>query len=154
MKIAQDRLAELAALKESRSRCGTCKGTGGVDSGAPTPWGTYSELPCPECSGREVHHSNIGPCIVSPMCLEMQRTNPDKTSMYVYHDGDIKEVTKALVTEREFNRASGDCICDWCGKKFYDHPRYEREEWKSCITDGDGPTYPLRQLCDGRLVKL
>ncbi len=31
------------------SVCLTCGGTGGVDSGGTTPWGTGIDLPCPEC---------------------------------------------------------------------------------------------------------
>lgn len=153
--MLENRLATLAILKASRDHCGSCKGTGESDSGGVTPWGAPITLPCPECSGREVLHSRLGPCIVSAMCLELQRRNGDHSSMFVFHDGDIKEVSKHFILEREFNRASGDCICDWCKKKFYDHPRYEREEWKSMMTeDSDHPRYPLRQLCDGSLVKL
>lgn len=107
---------------------------------------------CPEAApprskARKVIHSNIGECFVDESCLYMQRRNPDSTSMFVLHDGDMKEVTKAMVTETDFDRASGDCICDWCNKKYYDHPRYEK------MPSHDG-SFPLRQLCCGRIVKL
>lgn len=45
----------------------------------------------------------------------------------------------------DFVRASGDCICDACGKKYYQHPM-------------DGPEFDghkwLHRICSGRLVKL
>jgi Zn finger protein HypA/HybF involved in hydrogenase expression len=107
---------------------------------------------CPETApprhmARKVIHSNIGECFVDIDCLRMQRINPDSTSMYVLHDGEIKEVTKAMVTETDFDRASGDCVCTWCNKKYYEHPHYK----KMAAHDG---SFPLRQLCDGRIVKL
>lgn len=154
MDTIEDRVATLAILKKSREYCGSCRGTGESDSGGVEPWGAPIMLPCPECCGREVYHSRLGPAIVSPMCDALQRKNGDPSSMFIFHDGDIKEVSKHFVTEREFTRASGDAICDWCKKKFYDHPRYVRDEWKSQVTDGETESYPLRQLCDGRLVKL
>lgn len=46
-----------------------------------------------------------------------------------------------------FYRASGDCICDTCGKKYYSHP-YATE-----ARDRDGTPY-LNVLCDGDIVKL
>jgi hypothetical protein len=105
------------------------------------------EAALPRSSARKVIHSNIGECFVDASCLIMQRTNPDSTSMYVIHDGELKEVTKAMVTETDFDRASGDCVCTWCNKKYYDHPRYEK------MPSYDG-SFPLRQLCCGRVVKL
>ena len=41
----------------------------------------------------------------------------------------------------DWYRASGDCICDVCGYKFYDHHEVPGYRW-------------LRKLCDGTLVKL
>jgi hypothetical protein len=41
----------------------------------------------------------------------------------------------------DWHRAGGDCICDICGCKFYDHQPVPGYEW-------------LRKLCDGDLVKL
>jgi hypothetical protein len=109
----------------------------------------------PERVGRKVRHRVRGECLVTAECLALQRYNPDKTSMFVELEGEVLEVTKQLVDEIDFTRASGDCVCDWCGKKYYDHPRYVREQWRSHIeADSDHPTYPLRELCDGRLVKL
>ena len=49
-----------------------------------------------------------------------------------------------------FYRASGECICETCGKTYYRHPMggpftesmgYERRQW-------------LHRLCNGDLVKL
>ena len=48
---------------------------------------------------------------------------------------------------KEPYRASGDCICKQCGKKFYDHP-LDKEN-----TDWDGNPF-LNILCNGDLVKL
>lgn len=39
------------------------------------------------------------------------------------------------------DRAGGDCLCDHCGRKYYDHPQLP------------GHGY-LNQLCDGSVVKL
>ena len=50
-------------------------------------------------------------------------------------------------SEIKFYRASGDCICEVCGKKYYDHPM------DSEITDQDGNKY-LNILCNGDRVKL
>lgn len=41
----------------------------------------------------------------------------------------------------DWQRASGDCVCDICGHLYYDHHRVPGYEW-------------LRMLCDGALVKL
>lgn len=41
----------------------------------------------------------------------------------------------------DWNRASGDCICEVCGYKYYDHQPVPGYTW-------------LRKLCDGDLVKL
>lgn len=45
-------------------------------------------------------------------------------------------------------RASGDCVCDTCGKAYYRHP-FAREH----LSGIDGAPY-LHRLCDGSLVKL
>lgn len=95
-------------------------------------------------------HRNLGEVSITEACDYLQATNPDLSSMFVEHDGEVKEVTKALVKVGEpwFERASGDVHCEQCGKKYYDHPRYKNAP--SCI---DG-SFPLTQLCDGSLVKL
>jgi len=46
-----------------------------------------------------------------------------------------------------FIRASGDCICKQCGKK------YEKHSFDLSYLDWDGYPY-LHKLCDGTLVKL
>jgi hypothetical protein len=35
-----------------RIPCGTCGGTGSVDSGGVTPWGAWIEIACPACEGK------------------------------------------------------------------------------------------------------
>ncbi len=94
-------------------------------------------------------HRNLGEVYISEVCDRLQATNPDTTSIFVDHDGETKEVTRSLVKFDEpwFNRASGDVLCEKCGKKYYDHPPY----MKALSWDG----HPvLNQLCDGSLVKL
>jgi hypothetical protein len=44
-------------------------------------------------------------------------------------------------------RASGECVCEACGKKFYGHPDY-----LECL-DRDGVPF-LKEICGGQLVKL
>lgn len=44
-----------------------------------------------------VTHRNLGLVEIDESCLALQATNPDSTSMFVKHDGEIKEVTRALV---------------------------------------------------------
>lgn len=41
----------------------------------------------------------------------------------------------------EWHRAGGGCICQACGKEYYDHPRHD-------------PFLELTVLCDDTLVKL
>ncbi|MGJ4945039.1 hypothetical protein ACQR1W_31050 [Bradyrhizobium sp. HKCCYLS1011] len=48
----------------------------------------------------------------------------------------------ARLEEGDFYRASGGCICETCGKLYYDHP-YFAEEWAF-----------LTILCNGDFVKL
>lgn len=49
-------------------------------------------------SAEVVTHRNLGHVEIDEACLALQATNPDSTSMFVKHDGDIKEVTRALVS--------------------------------------------------------
>lgn len=44
-----------------------------------------------------MRHRNLGAVRVTEACRYLQSTNPDQSSTYVEHDGDIKEVTKDLV---------------------------------------------------------
>ena len=94
-------------------------------------------------------HKNLGEVLITEACEYLQATNPDPTSIFIEHDGEIKEVTRNLVKLEEpwFNRASGDVICEKCGKKYYDHPMYTK------ALDWNGNAV-LNQLCDGSLVKL
>ena len=43
-------------------------------------------------------------------------------------------------------RASGNCICEVCGKTYYKHPFTDHRDWN------DDPY--MNRLCDGRIVKL
>jgi hypothetical protein len=103
---------------------------------------------------RKVYHANLGDALVTEDCMRMQRTNPDKTSMFIEHDGELKEVTKALVTETDYMRADGRCVCDWCKKTYFSHPHYliflKDGHLKHEITTF---STGLHQLCDGRVVK-
>lgn len=41
---------ELTKLRQAiEPVCGECGGTGGIDSGGMTPWGTGINIPCPSC---------------------------------------------------------------------------------------------------------
>lgn len=55
------------------------------------------------------HHRELGPVTITDECRELQRTNPDPTSTYVVHDGELKEVTKALLTDRDPADRPHDC---------------------------------------------
>ena len=48
---------------------------------------------------RNVTHRNLGECIINMECLAMQLRNADPTSIYVEHDGDLKEVSRAMISE-------------------------------------------------------
>jgi hypothetical protein len=48
---------------------------------------------------RKVTHQNLGECIINMECLAMQLRNADPTSIFVEHDGDIKEVSRAMISE-------------------------------------------------------
>lgn len=96
-----------------------------------------------------VWHRNLGECFITDECNYLQHDNPDPTSIFIEHDGEVKEVTRNLVKFEEpwFNRASGLVICEKCGKQYYDHPAYTK------ALDWNGRPV-LNQLCDGSLVKL
>ena len=44
-------------------------------------------------------HSIFGRVEITEACLQLQRLNPDPSSIFVEHDGDVKEVTKSLVRQ-------------------------------------------------------
>jgi hypothetical protein len=48
--------------------------------------------------GTKLNHRQRGVCFFTAACAHLQGTNPDPSSIYVELDGDIIEVTKALVT--------------------------------------------------------
>lgn len=41
--------------REKELLCGECGGTGGVDSGGMTPYGSGIDIPCPSCSPNSQH---------------------------------------------------------------------------------------------------
>ena len=43
-------------------------------------------------------HKGLGSVWITESCTAMQAMNPDSTSMFVEHEGEIKEVTKRMVT--------------------------------------------------------
>lgn len=55
--------------------------------------------------------------------------------------------------EEDFGHASGDCICETCGKKYYDHPMATEPKWL-CYWDPENPRPYLHRLCNGKVVKL
>ncbi len=63
----------------------------------------------------------------------------------------LKQVSKELA-EVEINRASGEAICEVCGKKYYDHPP-DLRFWEE-VAYGNGKHYWVTLLCDGSTVKL
>jgi hypothetical protein len=48
---------------------------------------------------RNVTHQNLGECTINMECLAIQLRNADPTSIFVEHDGDIKEVSRAMISE-------------------------------------------------------
>ena len=42
-------------------------------------------------------HVNLGVVFITGECVALQATNPDMTSVFVFHEGEIKEVSKCLV---------------------------------------------------------
>jgi hypothetical protein len=61
------------------------------------------------------------------------------------HMGNAPELMSARervkVSEGVFKRASGDCVCEDCGKLYYDHPPVIGALW-------------LTRLCNNHFVKL
>ena len=49
--------------------------------------------------------------------------------------------------KQDYWRASGDCICNWCGRNYYSHPMHMKK------LDWNGDPY-LHVLCNGDKVKL
>jgi hypothetical protein len=48
---------------------------------------------------RNMTHQNLGECTINMECLAIQARNADPTSIFVEHDGDIKEVSRAMISE-------------------------------------------------------
>jgi hypothetical protein len=47
--------------------------------------------------GDKIQHSRLGHVVFDEHCAEMEKRDGQPTSLYVYHDGDIKEVTLTLI---------------------------------------------------------
>lgn len=73
-----------------------------------------------------------------------------KQAPVTLEDGTVDDWERDL-TEDEYlkrtRRAGGDCECDVCGRKYYDHPMEVR------ILGYDDQPF-LHRICDGWLVKL
>ncbi len=48
---------------------------------------------------QKVMHRNLGECIINMECLAMQTRNADPSSIFVEHDGDIKEVSRSMISQ-------------------------------------------------------
>ena len=48
--------------------------------------------------GTILHHRNRGRCVFTETCARLQSLNPDPSSIFVEIDGDVQEVTAALVS--------------------------------------------------------
>lgn len=48
---------------------------------------------------RKRTHKSLGTVFVTTECLAMQLQNPDQTSIFVEHDGEIKEVSRAMMVD-------------------------------------------------------
>ena len=60
------------------------------------------EIKEPDWSKR-VYHKNLGEVIITIPCLRMQLMNSDPSSIFVEHDGDIKEVSRSMITMTDKN---------------------------------------------------
>jgi hypothetical protein len=66
--------------------------------------------------------------------------DPDLWRRYRKQARLIADMVDVAFAERGFQRACGDCVCEHCGLKYFDHPP---------VYDGI-----LHLLCDGTFVKL
>lgn len=48
---------------------------------------------------RVLHHRLLGEVKFTDACAELEKTNPDKTSVFVEYEDDIREVTRNLIIE-------------------------------------------------------
>ncbi len=46
----------------------------------------------------EYNHKNLGKVKIDEQCLQLQKRNPDSSSIYVNHNGEIKEVSKKMIS--------------------------------------------------------
>jgi hypothetical protein len=49
-------------------------------------------------------HKNLGPVVFTEACEHLQKTNPDSSSVFVEHDGEVMEVSKSMVAELHINQ--------------------------------------------------
>ncbi len=78
--------------------------------------------------------------------IEMRFRDPENREVLgLRHEG-RKDLLKVLSREGEVFRASGDAICEICGKPYRQHPFTEDRDW-------NGEPY-LNKACDGRLLHL
>lgn len=83
-----DRILKNIGKVEQDLLCKECNGTGGVDTGASTPWGTFVTTTCPTCKGtgkfhltREPYDATIpvaatGVTVAQPGCREVGEHSP------------------------------------------------------------------------------
>ena len=48
---------------------------------------------------RVLHHKLLGEVKFTDACAELEKTNPDKTSVFVEYEDDIREVTRNMIIE-------------------------------------------------------
>jgi hypothetical protein len=70
-----------------------------------------------------------------------------ETSAGPWNPGVTVITTPAVPTEPEYERASGDTLCDVCKRPYYRH------EWYRGLLGYDGEPF-LRRICTGKIVKL
>lgn len=48
---------------------------------------------------KKITHRFLGEVVICEGCIALNQANPDTTTTFVNHDGEIKEVTSKLLTE-------------------------------------------------------
>jgi hypothetical protein len=70
-------------------------------------------------------------------------------------DATAQRSKAGLDIDPDFRRADQHCVCDQCGKEYWQHPYDTRYPIApSMWVHADRPEYILHLLCDGSLVKL
>lgn len=52
----------------------------------------------------KVYHQNLGEIEINEDCLHAEYYNPDTTSCFVLHDGEVKEVSRACLSFVPFKK--------------------------------------------------